>query len=853
MKYLNTRDVYLSTINEDIGGTPHHEITFGASLLGRLVNSALRWAKVGINYNKIDSIAAAIQMKLNELLKQTLDEDQQKQIDAIIASYLLVEIHNCVTSAVTDEEKISELLDKNDSPGLVNTAISYIKKLSDDAIFNNNDNSVNKGDLVEKLEKFRDELLRLKPSKDENFYKNTKNLLKAVITIDDLIRNKKINLDTNGNKEEPKDDYYLEPQEKDEPKEEGEKEYYINPEEKEKVPYKYTVAPKAKVENIENFWSFFQKFNETDVPTNAPAVTPGNIPSNTNFSSSKSDNQVSTKKSANEVALVKIYSAYGSSQLGKFISIYKDLVNSNNNKEIVAFGKQIMTNRLTVGKQISYEQLVKEDLTFDSPAKALSLFSRVILPLKDKDIQFGTATESFSLFIESYYNMVSDYESLNENYIFEDTITNNEEPTNVKSQEEAESTETETNDSKVSSAWSEYFQPEEEKAWVYDPAKANKLKRDLANSFDSGGDIDMKDDNSRDAIIQIANLFEKAYRLYVTELIPSKRPGGRISDKTYSEYIFLGGGITPGNHSEKGPGPGPWANKYVFNKFKDKITSFIELKRYRRIFNFGTIKTTSGKSVKGNVLLEFIRNMIDERTLKSFDESRTKLLNKYFELRPNDLDKATDTNNMQSNIIGDSVKSKGEIFWKDIASIETPPENGTFIALNCNYSMKKSQKDDTLVAKHDVIIGQVLSSEENKVLIQFQFSNEYIPTHYNEITASKLYYNKPGGDIKPTLVGLIDLSKDKIAKDRKFLMVYQETKLINKTDTPHKVHFTPVEKNINSPSGVARATTIKRRPVAVLIKREDGKDEVLSNQTKILGNIPLEIDEAFDKLNNFID
>ena len=83
------------------------------------------------------------------------------------------------------------------------------------------------------------------------------------------------------------------------------------------------------------------------------------------------------------------------------------------------------------------------------------------------------------------------------------------------------------------------FEEGEENKWKVELKKANEI----ANKVEEGQDTpktdeDMKerveaDTDVRDRVIAIANLFGKAYRLYKHDTIPSNRPLGKISMKTY--------------------------------------------------------------------------------------------------------------------------------------------------------------------------------------------------------------------------------------------------------------------------------------------------------------------------------
>jgi len=173
--------------------------------------------------------------------------------------------------------------------------------------------------------------------------------------------------------------------------------------------------------------------------------------------------------------------------------------------------------------------------------------------------------------------------------------------------------------------------------------------------------IDLK--NHPDPIIRIVRIFKRAHDLYFTPVIPSGRSNGRVSNKTYREYVKLGGtDSTSRVNDETGPGYGPWAVKKIYDKFRDGILKIIEDQKYREIlanakfvvpgaedtFNtkesrvftmsefikiFEVTKEDTGNTEnksQGQILFDFIQDMLDPTTCAEFDTSRRTLLKKYF-------------------------------------------------------------------------------------------------------------------------------------------------------------------------------------------------------------------------------
>ena len=154
MKYLNTREAFLNSVNE----TFDNEITFGGSLLGRLVNSIIRKASIEVNYNKVGSIAKAIEDELNGLISNGLSEEAKAEIKKLLAPLLLEKIYEIVESDDDDKAKIAQLLGDGDDKGLLNAVIKTVNEYPEGTKLGKGD----KNTLLTKLEEFKTLLEELK-------------------------------------------------------------------------------------------------------------------------------------------------------------------------------------------------------------------------------------------------------------------------------------------------------------------------------------------------------------------------------------------------------------------------------------------------------------------------------------------------------------------------------------------------------------------------------------------------------------------------------------------------------------------------------------------------------------------
>lgn len=128
-----------------------------------------------------------------------------------------------------------------------------------------------------------------------------------------------------------------------------------------------------------------------------------------------------------------------------------------------------------------------------------------------------------------------------------------------------------------------------------------ELTRDDENEFKkleaelSSGKFTLTRKKASDAIIRLLNLLTTAYELFAVEYIPSGRPGGRVSMKTFKQYQYLGSGKSPerpasstgldaGGSTAVIPSYGPWAQRKVYQKFQDAMRELLEDQELRKIF-----------------------------------------------------------------------------------------------------------------------------------------------------------------------------------------------------------------------------------------------------------------------------
>jgi hypothetical protein len=142
-----------------------------------------------------------------------------------------------------------------------------------------------------------------------------------------------------------------------------------------------------------------------------------------------------------------------------------------------------------------------------------------------------------------------------------------------------------------------------------------------------------------DPIIEIVKVFNRAYKIHTTQVIPTGRSGGKVSNKTFQEYTTFGGGIP----ETAGASGGPYRNNAIFDQWEDAVQNIIKDTKYQKIFREETtLKTSDGNTIKdaGKNLLKFMNDMLDGDTLYKTRDGKgrqAEFIEKYFS--PDEKDK----------------------------------------------------------------------------------------------------------------------------------------------------------------------------------------------------------------------
>ncbi len=179
MKKILTREQFLDSIRTQrytkytgISSTNEalsNEINWGDSLVGRLINSIMRKAKVSINLRRVDSLTKRLRALFDELVETgKIDIDQSTYSFLTTLAYFDV-----LADKVSNEEEIPAII------GHIDTMISQLESY----------NLEKKEILISKLNEFREFLKSSQGEKEETEEVEKEEVVESKIKIDDLFNN----------------------------------------------------------------------------------------------------------------------------------------------------------------------------------------------------------------------------------------------------------------------------------------------------------------------------------------------------------------------------------------------------------------------------------------------------------------------------------------------------------------------------------------------------------------------------------------------------------------------------------------------------------------------------------------
>lgn len=962
MRYLNTRESFLknfkeikiekdilSSYNKDeiINEAFENDITFGGSLLGRLINSTIRKAKIQYNYYRVKSIARKIEDELLGLISDSFTDEQKKGVKLITAKMALLAMYQTVfdldstgkeisdDKKLSEEKKINALLGEEEvqlygttvssgNKGLIKLAEEYINLLSDDDKIGND----NKATLLSKLKQFEEELAGLK-----KYYQEKNNFSDDVVYL--------LQLTSNINKD------YKEMQDEEEEADEDEEEEETKPEEKTNLTkdklvvgkwYKFTNKEgKVWLVKLINTEHSVQKGVDKDWLTKDDVIDSRikldkNVvyiaqqkESGENFTGElmptgiavlisrleelpeqpkkqAATNPVPKKLTKDDIQVNKVYHYIDSKNQKKTVKVLnKDFqIDIKNNKQLskLADPSDVFVGLVDKNGKITNTYTVKFDILQERRLLSNfdSFFNNYILedatPISNTGgTASNTQTSSPEEKAESEISDILDKlsEEKLEGYINDDKSNFSDFGKQIKEDNKLDDLEEEIfqlveiikklnvvfeknksvlnkiNSSENINNFIETYQ----KIKAFDMNKAGDLKESwtkvwkedqknwtvtqedikLSESIDNSKyTLNLTDERGKNRIVNIVELFGKAYSCFATQLIPSGRPGGRISNKTRNEYVYIGAGTPQEGSETQGPGAGPWASIKVFTAFSEAIGQFFAEEKFRKIFDSGGIKLASGKTAEGNVLTEFMRDMTDESKIKNFTTRRAEFLTKYFDLK-------TKISDAEPGGYGTKINKEdsdgSEIYWESERKFDASNlKPGNFIVID--FEIKPEGKEK----KSEIIMGEVLGVKNNRLAFKFQAGSISIPNFYAPYSLTdESKFGLESHSKREVWFGVINLPIDTADKSWQNMVYFASSKdnvLLNVT-----IHVIRPAKQIKAGKP---SRTRERTGLGILYRYLDGKEEILmaknpskADNSLISKDKSLTGEQVFNKLNNELD
>lgn len=116
--------------------------------------------------------------------------------------------------------------------------------------------------------------------------------------------------------------------------------------------------------------------------------------------------------------------------------------------------------------------------------------------------------------------------------------------------------------------------------------------------------------NGMNPIIEIVRLFNRAYKLHTTDVIPGARTDGAVDRLTYNEYTAFGGGSGAPSATEHGP----YRHKKTFNIWEDAVFDILADTRFSPVFAKETVLDDGGGNVRegaGVALRQLMTDLLD--------------------------------------------------------------------------------------------------------------------------------------------------------------------------------------------------------------------------------------------------
>ena len=168
--------------------------------------------------------------------------------------------------------------------------------------------------------------------------------------------------------------------------------------------------------------------------------------------------------------------------------------------------------------------------------------------------------------------------------------------------------------------------------WITTEKDAKQVEKEVEEATKDG-----KGAIGTDHIVEIVKLFNRAHKIHTQPTIQTGRTGGKVSNKTFREYTWVGEGQ---QGTPAAPSVGAWRNNALFDKWESAVLDIIKNPKYQVIFNEKTtIKygeadervniSPDKKQGGGKTLLTFMNSLLDGDALYK-KGAQSKFIEEYF-------------------------------------------------------------------------------------------------------------------------------------------------------------------------------------------------------------------------------
>jgi hypothetical protein len=863
-KPINKNEIYLP-INES--GPMVNDIAWGDSLVGRLINSFIRTAKIKYNATKVDNLVKDFKSQLDIVLAESLSRDTRNEFILLMIKSMLNDIERTCSSTKTEEEKIEELLGTSDGNSL------WDPKNPNRGSFTEN---VNDGILLKTHEKIK---LDLDKDQIEVAGIPKDDFLGAIGDFIDDLREYAWSLSNNGSLSSQST---------------TKKTFSIR--------FKKLLnrIRKPKPQNasynfiVKNYFDFINESSEDNKIELLKNIINNLLEMyNIYIKKGKQTSESFSNKNTEDLLLslfTKIDSEKEKFKTIEYDKLLNDIINIHNGKSteselanlIYFIYKNGDVNEIDKNNKLENINDIKNlfNLFKENMGKLIGSFKKETdkgdesKDIIDKLISIDDENE-----IENIVNKIPNdkkREILN-------NIVNNQESSDEDKKEAKELLEMipesysikesiSSNNTNVLNIWEGWIKDKgiPENMLIVSQQEIDKLE-DMINGETSGQNLTFNPKKTPDPIINIVRIFKRAHDLYYTDLIPSGRTVGKVSNKTFREYEKLGTGQTSQSDASS-PGYGPWAVKSIRNKWVDGVTKILEDQEYRKIFantkfivagsedtfndsvNYNKYNKIlesetedKGKTKsQGQILFDFITDMLKKETAADFDKQKDILLKKYFgssvEVKESELKQVNNVTkpDKPQDPIDDKTIYWGSIITKriDIKRLNSDDE-GPIIMFPYNNLTKGST--DTEILKFQVVEEIEKDDKDGKKAIAYIIktfdkvdNTDFYKKDYNTFKVSN--DDELGNwknDMSYAIIFTGSISGDNIKGSKKFKIIFYNS---NGKVVTSLVEIKVADKSLNG-----------NFVPSVLYKKDSGKSEQINTKDNIDSTIEKELAEAFDK------